>query len=529
VLAVLGEIAAEYSAPRSEEVDCTGSSFEGGKVSYAKGISDSLRLLAKSDLMGMTLPRKYGGLNFPAIVFTLAQEIIARADASLQNLFGLQGVAEIINAFASQELKDTYLPLFSRGKVTGSMALTESEAGSDLQNVKLKAAQDEDGRWYLRGVKRFITNGNADILLVLARSDFDEDGGLGLSLFLCEGKDGVRVRRIEDKLGIHGSPTCELQFDRVPAKLIGERKRGLVTYVLALLNGARIGTAAQAIGIAQAAFQEAQAFAHTRQQYGRRIETIPAVAEMLAEMQVQIEAARALTCEASIIMDRTAGTVKKLSSLQETASPSDAATIKELKKEAKKYERLVLLYTPLAKYFSTEMSCRVTSDAIQVLGGSGYMKDYPVERHYRDARITPIYEGTSQLQIAAAVRTITSGAMERHFIERAEDEAIARMKGLSRKLLQARKWLADAVTYLTQKKDSRYTDLSARELVEMATGILIGYLFIRQAQFSQRKKIIAKRFITRMLPQIKMNYHRIVSGDNSTLKHFNTIVPVQTE
>ena len=529
VLNVVGEIAAEYSAPRSEQVDLEGTSFKGGEVSYAKGISDSLNLLAKSDLMGMTLPRKYGGLNFPATVFAMSNEIIARADASLQNLFGLQGIGELINVFASEELKDKYLPLFSQGKVTGAMALTESEAGSDLQNVKLKAIQDQGGTWHLDGVKRFITNGNADILLVLARSDFDEEGGLGLSLFLCEGKDGVKVRRIEDKLGIHGSPTCELQFDSVPSFLVGERRRGLVTYVLALLNGARIGTAAQSIGISQAALNEAKSFAHSRYQYGRRIETIPAVAEMLTEMQVQIEAARALTYEASVIMDRTAGTARKLISLQEDTSQTDPSTVKALKKEAKKYERLTLLLTPLAKYFSTEMSNRVTSDAIQVLGGSGYMKDYPVERYYRDARITNIYEGTSQLQIAAAVRTITSGAMERLFAERAEEDGVKQVKGLSRKLLQARKLLADAVTYLTKRKDSRYTELYARELVDMATGILIGYLLIKQTQHSARKKIIAKRFITRMLPQLKMNYRHIASGDNSTLKHFETIVPLHGE
>lgn len=529
VLNVVGEIAAEYIAPRSEEVDLNGTSFEGGRVSYAKGISDSLKLLAKSDLMGMTLPRKYGGLNFPSIVFTMANEIISRADASLQNLFGLQGIGEMISAFASEELKDKYLPLFTQGKVTAAMALTEPEAGSDLQNVKLKAIQDENGIWRLQGVKRFITNGNADILLVLARSDFDEEGGLGLSLFLCEGKDGVKVRRIEDKLGIHGSPTCELQFDEVPASLIGERKRGLVTYVLALLNGARIGTAAQSIGIAQAALHEAKAFAHVRYQYGRRIETIPAVAEMLTKMQVQIEAARVLTYEASVTMDIATGTLQKLISLQKSEVKSDVSVIKELKKRAKRYERLVLLLTPMAKYYSTEMSNRVTSDAIQILGGSGYMKDYPVERYFRDARITNIYEGTSQLQIAAALRGVISGAVERYYSERAEDESTARMKGLSRKLLQARRWLQEAVAYLNNKKDNQYNDLYARNLIDMATGILIGYLLIKQAQHSSRKKIIAKRFINRLLPQVKMNYHHIVSGDKSTLKHFDTLVKQGTE
>ena len=524
VLNLVGEIASDYVAPRSEQIDHEGNSFEGGRVSYARGISDSLKILAKSDLMGITLPRKYGGLNFPAIAFTMANEMIARADASLQNLFGLQGIGELINAFASEELKDKYLPLFSQGKVTGAMALTESEAGSDLQNVKCRAIQDPGGSWYLQGVKRFITNGNADILLVLARSDFDEEGGLGLSLFLCESKDGIKVRRIEDKLGIHGSPTCELQFDRVPAYLIGERRRGLVTYVLALLNGARIGTAAQSIGIAQAALHEAKAFAHARYQYGRRIETIPAVAEMLTEMQVQIEAARAITYEASFIMDIAAGFLKKLSHLQKSNKEPYASDIKAIKKAAKKYERLVILLTPMAKYYSTEMSNRVTSDAIQVLGGSGYMKDYPVERYFRDARITTIYEGTSQLQIAAAARGIISGAAERYYSEQAEDESATHMKGLSRKLLQARRWLKEAIAYLNNKKDSHYTDLYARNLVDMATGILIGYLLIKQAHDSSRKKIVAKKFITRLLPQVKMNYHHVVSGDKSTLKHFDLLL-----
>jgi len=529
VLQVIGEIAAEYSAPRSKEVDLSGTSFEAGRVSYANGISDSLKLLAKSDLMGMTLPRKYGGLNFPNIVFTMANEIIARADASLQNLFGLQGIAEIINAFASEELKDKYLPLFAQGKVTGAMALTEPEAGSDLQNVKLKAIQDSSGVWRLQGVKRFITNGNADILLVLARSDFDEEGGLGLSLFLCEGKDGVKVRRIEDKLGIHGSPTCELQFDQVPSYLIGERKRGLVTYVLALLNGARISTAAQSIGIAQAALQEAKAFAHARYQYGRRIETIPAVADMLTEIQIQVEAARALTYEASTIMDIAKGILNKLNSLQQLETKPDTSVIKELRKEAKKYERLVTMLTPIAKYYSSEMCNRVASNAIQVLGGSGYMKDYSVERYFRDARITSIYEGTSQLQIASALRGVISGAAERYYDERAEDESINYMKGHSRKLFQARRWLKEAIAYLNKRKDSQYTDLYARNLVDMATGILIGYLFIKQAQYSSRKKIIAKKFINKLIPQVKMNYQSIVSGDKTTLKYFDAIIKSRIE
>jgi len=529
VLSVLGEIAAERSAPRSEGVDLSGSSFDGHRVAYAPGTGDSLEAFAQADLMGMTLPRRYGGLNFPSIIFTMAQEIVARADASLQNLFGLQGVAEIIHAFAGDDLKEKYLPRFCRGEVTGAMALTEAEAGSDLQNVKLKAFQDASGAWRLTGVKRFITNGNADVVLVLARSDFDEEGGLGLSLFLAEAKDGITVRRIEEKLGIHGSPTCELQFDGVPAQLIGERKRGLVTYVLALLNGARIGTAAQSIGIAQAALQEARSFAHARQQYGRRIETIPAVADLLVEMQVRIEAARALTYEAAIAMDTAAGTLKYIEALSGKEDQGSGPPLKELRKDAKKYERLVLLLTPLAKYYSTEMSVQVTSDAIQVLGGSGYMKDYPVERYFRDARITTIYEGTSQLQIAAAVRSIISGALDRYLDDLSQECDGATHKALFKKLGQARALLNQAVKYLGEKKDSRYTDLHARHLVDMAISILIGHLFLRQSRACARKKIIVRRFVSAMLPRAQMQCRQILSGENSTLKHFDEIVPLQSE
>ncbi len=529
VLSLLGEIAAERIAPRSDEVDLSGCSFDGHRVAYAPGTGDSLKAFVQADLMGMTLPRCYGGLNFPAIIFTMAQEIVARADAGLQNLFGLQGVAEIIHAFADEEIKEKYLPRFCRGEVTGAMALTEAEAGSDLQNVKLRAVQDEHGAWRLTGVKRFITNGNADVVLVLARSDFDEEGGLGLSLFLAEAKDGITVRRIEEKLGIHGSPTCELQFDGVPARLIGERKRGLVTYVLALLNGARIGTAAQSIGIAQAALQEARSFAHARQQYGRRIETIPAVADLLADMQVRIESARALTYEAAMAMDTAAGTLKRLDALSGKEDQGGGPPLKELRKDAKKYERLVLLLTPLAKYYSTEMSVQVTSDAIQVLGGSGYMKDYPVERYFRDARITTIYEGTSQLQIAAAVRSIISGALDRYLDDLSQDCDGAGSKALSRKLGRARNMLTQAVKHLGEKKDGRYTDLCARHLVDMAISILIGHLLLRQSRACTRKKIIARRFVSAMLPWAQMHGRRILSGETSTLQHFAAIVPLRKE
>ncbi|MDP6380501.1 MAG: acyl-CoA dehydrogenase family protein, partial [Phycisphaerae bacterium] len=397
VLDIVGEISGETIAPLSPEIDAEGCHLEDGRVTYAKGTRKSLDALAQADLMGFTLPRRYGGLNCPNIIYTIATEMVSRADASLMNIFGLQGIAETINAFASEDQKATYLPKFSTGEVTGAMVLTEPDAGSDLQNIQLRAYQDENGDWRLNGVKRFITNGCGEVLLVLARSEESETGGLGLSLFLCERNDKIRVRRIEEKMGIHGSPTCELQFNDAPTQLVGERRRGLVTYVMALMNGARIGIAAQSLGIAEAAIREARVYAYHRQQFGRRIEEFPAVADLLVEMRLQIEAARALLYETSMVVDREYGLLRKMAGIEDSAERA------AVNKEQKKCKRLAALLTPLAKYWCSEMANRVTHDAVSILGGSGYMKDYPVEQYLRDARITSIYEGTSQLQVLAAV------------------------------------------------------------------------------------------------------------------------------
>jgi alkylation response protein AidB-like acyl-CoA dehydrogenase len=528
-LTIAGSLAGDFIAPRSTDIDVQGNTLVDGKVVYSPAMEACLAALRQADLMGITQPRRYGGLNFPNIVFTMVTEIIARADASLQNVFGLQGVGDILNAFASQELKDRYLPLIASGEATAAMALTEPDAGSDLQSVRLQATPSDDGTWTLNGVKRFITNGGADILLVLARSDPELEGGLGLSLFLCEGKD-VRVRRLEDKLGIHGSPTCELFLKDTPAFLIGERQRGLVTYVLALLNGARVATAAQSIGIAQAAFQEARQFAFTRRQYGRRVESLPAVADLLAEMRVSIEAARALTYEASLSLDLAAGCARKLFSAESAGLELDQQERKRLQREGKRYERVAMFLTAMAKYYSSEASIRVTSDAIQVLGGSGYMKDYPAERHYRDARITSIYEGTSQLQIDAAVRPVVSGAVDRWLQGMGEKLSGQKAKALSRKVVRGREMLGKAVDAVNRKKDHQYTALRARNLVDMATDLTVGSLLLKQAEVSRRKRTIAKRFIDRMMPQLKMNLSVTVGGDRSSLDHFSAIVgpPPQT-
>jgi hypothetical protein len=522
VLRVVGDLTGSFIAPRAESVDREGSTLqEDGRVRYARGIQESLAVLTRADLMGFTLPRRFGGLNFPNVIYTMAVEMVSRADASLMNIFGLQGIAETINAFASEELKQEYLPRFAAGQVTGAMALTEPDAGSDLQSVRLKAVEAGDGWWKLSGVKRFITNGCGEVLLVLARSEPDREGGLGLSLFLCERSDRVRVRRLEDKMGIHGSPTCELYFDQAPARLIGERQRGLVSYVMPLMNGARVGIAAQSLGIAQAAFNEARAYARARVQFATPIDRIPPVAEMLAEMEVAIEAARAVTYEASCLVDEQHGLLRQM----EWASDLDDARRRELVVRERFLRRLNAFLTPLAKYVATEMSITGTYDAIQVLGGSGFMRDYPLERFARDARITTIYEGTTQLQIVAAVRGVLSGVVETYLQDLAGRPYPEGTKGLQQELLRARELLTKAVTYVKEKGGYDYTELYARPLVDMAYDILVGYLFLRQAQASERKLTVARRHIARARPRLRMNSALATSGERSTLRDFGQLVP----
>ena len=328
ILTIVGQIAAEHIAPRGEGVDHEGNTHnDDGTVTLNKAVQENLDVLAQADLMGFTLPRKYEGLNCPTTVYTMANEIVSRADASLMNLFGLQGIAETINAFANDEVKAQYLPKFARGEVTGAMVLTEPDAGSDLQAVQLRAWQDDDGQWRLNGVKRFITNGCGDVLLVLARSEAGTTDGRGLSMLLAERGPRIRVRHLEEKLGIHGSPTCELVFDDAPAILIGERQLGLIRYVFSLMNGARLGIAGQSLGIAEAAYRLARTYAHQRKQFGVAIEKLPAVAELVTEMKIHIEAARALTYETARICDLENNNLRVL----EVNPPKDPAEAKKRK------------------------------------------------------------------------------------------------------------------------------------------------------------------------------------------------------
>jgi 3-(methylthio)propanoyl-CoA dehydrogenase len=515
VLALAGDLAARIVAPLSKALDDEHTIISNGATVYSPALARCVQALAQAELMGCCISRAYGGLNLPTFIFTMLVEIISQADAGLQNVFGLQGIAGIIETFACSELKEKYLPLFAQGRVTGAMALTEEEAGSDLQNVKMRATEQPDGTWLLNGVKRFITNGGAEVLLVLARSEAGTTDGLGLSLFLCEAGPAITVRRLEDKLGIHSSPTCELVFHNTPAFLIGDRQRGLMTYVLSLLNGARLATAAQSVGIAQAAFTEALAYARLRKQYGRRIELLPAVAAMLVDMRMEIEASRALTCETARMMDLSIATEKRLAA---SDLPSDEK--KQLKKDAKRYERSLLLLTSLAKYYCSEMSVSVTSTAIQVLGGSGYMRDYPVEKYYRDARITTIYEGTSQLQVMSAFRGILSGTMEKYFEERAAVELAPSQEALAQGLKRGRELLQQSVEQLNAATDSRLMELCSRDLVDMACDIAMGYLLLHQSRASSRKLKMARLFITGREHCIKMRARRILSADTRLLQDY---------
>ncbi len=519
VLEELGDICANFIAPRSEEMDIEGNTYENGEVTYSKPMQECIERLSQADLMGFTIPRKYGGLNFPTLLYTMAIEIESRADASLMNIFGLQGIAETINEFACEEIKEQFLPRFCSGEVTGSMALTEPDAGSDLQKVEVKATLRPDGQWVLNGVKRFITNGCGAISLVLARSEEKDKGGLGLSMFLYERDETMKIRRIEDKLGIHASPTCELQFNDSPAILIGERRRGLVTYVMALMNGARLGIAAQSLGIAQASYIEARKYAASRKQFNVTIDKLPAVADMLADMQVNIEAARALSYESAKIVDN----IKAYSKMMKNPNISKDERI-QFKRAAKKLDRLAAFLTPCSKYYCSELSVTVSSDAIQVLGGSGYMKDYPVERFFRDARITTIYEGTSQLQVVAAVRGILSGNCEKRLVDLDALDYSKTEKNLLEKLRKSRESLQQAVADLKALNKFEVIDLHARKLVDMAIDIYNGYLLLGQAQLDDRKKIVAKRYILNGYHRVEMNKNLILTRENSTVEHFDELL-----
>ena len=508
ILDIIGDISGNIIEPMAAEIDEEGSHYENGEVRYAKGIEIALDALKKADMMGFTLPRKYGGLNCPVTIYSIAIEIVTRAEAGLMNIFGLQDIAETINKFADEDMKMQYLPRFCSGEVTGSMALTEPDAGSDLQAVQLKAFQDEDGKWYLNGVKRFITNGCGQISLVLARSEEGTKDGRGLSMFVYERDDKMRIRRIENKLGIHGSPTCELQFNNAPATLVGKRKMGLIRYVMSLMNGARLAIAAQAVGIAEAAYHEAKKYAEERVQFKKAIREMIPVYELLANMRIKVETARTLLYETARIVDIKDGI--------EHASEKDAEKAKDLRNELKRFSNYAALFTPIVKAYATEIANQVSYDGIQIHGGTGFMKEFNAERHYRDARITNIYEGTTQLQVVAAIGGVVNGTAMEKIHEYEEEFDFSGVEDLHKIVKDMSILLEKAITHVKQKDNSDYQEYHSRRLVEMTTNVILGYLMLRDASHSERKKEMAMFFLDFAYPEVKMRCD-IITADTSTL------------
>jgi len=533
ILNSMGQIAGDDIAPTAEDTDKVGNVLnDDGTVTRPAGIDKSIRLLGQAQVMGFTLPYRFGGLNCPATVYSMTNEMISRADASLMNIYGLQGIAETINAFATEDIKQYYLPRMASGEWTGAMVLTEPDAGSDLQAVKTRCFQGEDGQWYVNGVKRFITNGCGEVLLVLARSEADISDGRGLSCIVMERNPKVKVRRLEHKLGINGSPTCEIFFDNAPGQLMGERQRGLITYVMSLMNGARIGIAAQALGIGEAAYRVARDYGHSRKQFDTAIENFPAVRDLLVDMSLDVQAARAITYYASFCVDLEIGALKRLELGDPTTITPEEK--KQLRTDSRKYKGYNKLLTPFAKYYSSEMSMRVSNQSMAVLGGSGYMKDYPVERYLRDSRITTIYEGTSQLQVVAAVAGVISGTCKE-----VVEELIAKptkleawptdIQPMIEQIRQGLTMLDESVAFVKAQNSNMYRDLYARKLVDMGVYMTLAALFCDYGSVNAKKEAVARRWLSDKMPLMAALKAQIFSGDKAAVDDFETLagpVPV---
>ena len=487
VLEIAGEIAGDIVAPNAEDVDHEGPHVVDGHVVYAQGTQKNLDALVKAGLMGISLPRRYNGLNFSLVPYIMAADMVSRADAGFVNIWGLQDCAETIYEFASEEQKEKYLPRVCAGE-TMAMDLTEPDAGSDLQAVMLKATYSEaDQCWYLNGVKRFITNGDGHIALVLARSEEGTKDGRGLSMFIYDrANGGVTVRRIENKMGIKGSPPCELVFKTARADLCGSRKRGLIKYVMALMTGARLGIAAQSVGVSEAAYREALAYAKDRRQFGKAIIEFPAVYEMLSNMKAKLDASRSLLYETTRFVDmyKTWEDIAK----ERTLLPEERA-------EMKAYQKFADAFTPLAKGMSSEYCNQNAYDCVQIHGGSGFMKDYACERIYRDARITSIYEGTTQLQVVAAIRHVTTGTFLNKIMEYETAEILPELEPLRDRLKAMREKYAAAVEHVLATKDNELLDFLARRLVEMAGNIIMGHLLLLDTTRNEKFAASARTYI----------------------------------
>lgn len=512
VLEIVGEICGDIIAPNAECVDHEGPSVANGRVTYAKGTQENLDAVRKAGLMGIAMPRRYNGLNFPIVPYIMAADMVSRADAGFENLWGLQDCAETLYEFGSEDQRQRYIPRVCAGE-TMSMDLTEPDAGSDLQSVMLKATFSEaDNCWYLNGVKRFITNGDSDIHLVLARSEEGTHDGRGLSMFIYDKRNGgVNVRRIENKMGIKGSPTCELVFKNAKAELCGDRKLGLIKYVMALMNGARLGIMAQAVGLSEAAYREGYAYALDRKQFGKAIIQFPAIYEMLSLMRAKADASRAMLYETARFVDM----YKALDDISK-----ERKLTPEERQEMKKYSKLADAFTPMGKGMTTEFANQNAYDAIQIHGGSGFMKDYTCERLYRDARITNIYEGTTQLQVVAAIRHVTTGTYLNQLHEYDKIEYKDDLKPLQTRLQAMTVKYAELVEKIAGTKDTEYIDFHARRLVEAAAHCVFGYLLLQDANKDEAYRRSAEVYVNYGEAEIDKIYTFISKFNREKLAYY---------
>ena len=472
LLDITGDVAANIIEPNSEDVDLEGPHLENGRMIYASKTFENLDATRKAGLWGLSMPRRYGGLNLPNAIFSMASEVIAAADAGFQNIWSLQSCIDTLYEFGSEEQRQKYIPRICAGE-TMSMDLTEPDAGSDLQRVMLKATQDKDGTWRLNGVKRFITNGDSDIHLVLARSEEGTKDGRGLSMFIYDKRDGgVTVRHIEHKLGIHGSPTCELVYKNAKAELCGNTRLGLIKYVMALMNGARLGIAAQSVGVEQEAYNEGLAYAKERAQFGEKIINFPAVYDMLSRMKAKLDAGRSLLYCCARYVD-----IYK--ALEDIAR--DTKLTPEERQEMKKYTRLADAFTPLAKGMNSEYANQNAYDAISIHGGSGFIMEYKCQRLFRDARIFSIYEGTTQLQVVAAIRYITNGTYLSIIKEMLENEVSDDLKPLKERVAKLVKLYEAAINKVKEANDQAVHDFLARRLYNMTGDIVMSLLILDDA------------------------------------------------
>lgn len=508
VLEIVGEVCGTTIAANAEAVDHQGASCSDGRAHYADGTVENLDLCRKAGLMGMSMPRRFGGLNFPITPYIMAADIVSRADTGFENLWGLQDCAETLYEFGDDDQRSRYIPRVCQGE-TMSMDLTEPDAGSDLQSVMLKATQKEDGTWVLNGVKRFITNGDSDIHLVLARSEEGTKDGRGLSMFIYDKRNGgVTVRRIENKMGIKGSPTCELVYKNAPAELCGSRRMGLIKYVMALMNGARLGIAAQSVGVSELAWREALQYAKDRRQFGKAIIEFPAVAEMLSVMKAKLDASRSLLYECARYVD--------LYKVYEDIARERKLTPEE-RAEMKEYTRLADALTPIAKGLGSEYCNQNAYDCIQIHGGSGFMKDYACERLYRDARITSIYEGTTQLQVVAAIRHVTTGTYSNLIEEYAKNEVRPELQGIKDRLAVLTEMYTKAVAAVAEVNDPVYTDFMARRMVEMAGNIVMGYLLLLDANRTESFTKSAQVYVNLAAAEVTRHAEFINTFDRAQL------------